>query len=102
MNKPVFEFEGILIEQDPLNWIVKVPKEKKGKSKKQSHDNTYFSTLEGALRELGEILTKRGLGGKTCHDIKELREEVASVKREIAKKLNLQLKVAKIGYEVGV
>ncbi len=50
MAKAVFEYKGILIEQEPNSWIVKVPVQGKGNpNKKQKYDIGYYGNRKAAL-----------------------------------------------------
>ena len=92
MAKAVFEYNGILVEQDPNNWIVKVPMQgKRNPGKKQKYDISYYGSLKAALNALFEILVKKRLSQEVSHSIQELSQKIDLAKKELLLELSLNL-----------
>lgn len=92
MAKAVFEYKGILIEQDPNNWIVKVPvQSKRNPGKKQNYDIGYYDNLKAALNAVFEVLVKKRLSQEVSHSVQELSQKIDLVKRELLQGISLNL-----------
>jgi len=92
MAKAAFEYDGILIEQEPNNWIVKLPvQSKRDSNKKQKYDIGYYGNLKAALNALFEILVKKELSQEVSHSIQELSQKIDLVKEELLQGISLNL-----------
>jgi hypothetical protein len=88
-DKLVMTLEGIRLECDTDNWIVKIPKERKEGSKKQAYDYKYFNRIEYALERIFDLLLKKNLTKHPKRSLETLVKDIESIRKDFFGKMGV-------------